>query len=303
MADHPLNWLKLVFHHPPVCSEAVSELLFEVGAQGLWEDPPDGRGRLVTLAGFGPEDRARLTGLLPQVAARLAEAFDLGVDEFEYRLELEENHDWAEKWKEGLAPFVAGPRLAVAPTWWPNDDLPDREVMLRIDPGLAFGSGHHATTFMCLTNLAELVPAARRILDVGAGSGILSLACAALNPAAEIIGVDNDPETVAVARDNAAANGLADRVDFSARPLNQLSPPFDLIVANITSNPLMELAPAISALAGPGARLVLSGLPESQAPEVYELYQQLGWLGGEISRQDGWEARVLTWSGSGTGPG
>lgn len=302
MSDHPLNWLKLVYHHPPVSAEAVSELLFEAGAQGLWEDPPDDRGRLVTLAGFSPDDRDRLAGLLPQVAARLAEAFGLAADEFEFSLELEENHDWAEKWKEGLAPFVAGPRLAVAPTWWPADDLPDREVLLRIDPGLAFGSGHHATTFMCLTNLAELAPDARRILDVGAGSGILSLACAALNPAAEIIGVDSDPDTVEVARDNAAANGLADRVDFSARPLNQLSPPFDLIAANITSNPLIELAPAISALAGPDARLVLSGLPESQAPEVYEIYRQQGWLGGEISRQDGWEARVFTRSGSSAGP-
>lgn len=294
MTGHSLNWLKVVFHHPPITAEAVSELLFEAGAQGLWEDPPDGRGRLVTLAGFGPDDGQRLDSLLPQVAARLAEAFDLAAGDFEFSLVLEEDHDWAEKWKEGLTPFVAGPRLAVAPTWWPDEDLPDREVVLRIDPGLAFGSGHHATTFMCLTHLSDLAPAARRILDVGAGSGILSLACAALNPGAEIIGVDNDPDTVEVAQDNAAANGLADRVDFSARPLSELTPPFDLIVANITSNPLMELAPAISALAGPGGRLLLSGLPESQAPEVYEVYSQLGWLGGETSRQDGWEARVFS---------
>lgn len=294
MTGHPLNWLKVVFHHPPITAEAVSELLFEAGAQGLWEDPPDGRGRLVTLAGFGPDDGQRLDSLLPEVAARLSEAFDLAADEFEFSLVLEEDHDWAEKWKEGLTPFVAGPRLAVAPTWWPDADLPDREVVLRIDPGLAFGSGHHATTFMCLACLSELASSARRILDVGAGSGILSLACAALNPRAEIIGVDNDPDTVEVARDNAEANGLAERVDFSARPLDQLSPPFDLIVANITSNPLMELAPAISALAGPVARLVLSGLPESQAPEVYEVYQGLGWMGGETSRQDGWEARVFS---------
>jgi len=294
MTDHPLNWLKLVFHHPPITAEAVSELLFEAGAQGLWEDPPDGRGRLVTLAGFGPNERERLGDLLPELAARLAGAFDLATEEFEFSLELEEDHDWAEKWKEGLSPFAAGPRLAVAPTWWPDDDLPDREVVLRIDPGLAFGSGHHATTFMCLTLLSELAPAAARILDVGAGSGILSLACAALNPRAEIIGVDNDPDTVKVARDNAQANRLAARVDFSARPLDQLGLPFDLIVANITSGPLMELAPAITALAGPGGRLVLSGLPESPAPEVYEFYQGLGWIGGKISRQDGWEARVFS---------
>jgi len=294
MSARPSNWLKVVFHAPPVTSEAVSELLFQAGAKGLWEDSPDDQGRLVTMAGFVEEDGARLADLLPGLAERLAEAFDLAAGDFHFSLELEENHDWAEKWKEGLAPFTAGPRLAVAPTWWPEKDLPEREVVLRIDPGLAFGSGHHATTFMCLTSLAELAPAAKRILDVGAGSGILALACAALNPAAVVIGVDNDPETVEVAEGNAAANGLTGRVDFSDRPLDRLDPPFDLIVANITSNPLMELAPGLTGLAGPGARLVLSGLPETQAPEVYEVYGRLGWLGGEISRLDGWEARVFT---------
>lgn len=294
MSIRPTNWLKVIFHAPPITSEAVSELLFQAGAKGLWEDAPDDRGRLVLMAGFAVEDGAGLADLLPGLAERLAEAFDLVVEEFAFRLELEENHDWAEKWKEGLAPFTAGPRLAVAPTWWPEEDLPDREVVLRIDPGLAFGSGHHATTFMCLTFLSELAPAAGRILDVGAGSGILALACAALNPGAEIIGVDNDPETVEVAAGNAAANGLTGRVDFSDRPLDRLRPPFDLIVANITSGPLMELAPGLTGLAGPGALLVLSGLPESQAPEVYEVYGLLGWQGGEIKRLDGWEARVFS---------
>ncbi len=294
MAGRPANWLKVTLHHPSATAEAVGSLLFEAGAQGLWEDLPDARGRLVTRAGFPTADRERLAQFGPELVGRLAEAFEIPSGEFEFHLELEENHDWAEKWKEGLEPIVVSPRLAVAPTWWPEADLPAREIVLRIDPGLAFGSGHHATTFLCLAHLAELAPLAARILDVGAGSGILSLAAAALNPAAEVIGVDNDPETVAVAQDNARDNRLARRVDFSARPLAELAPPFDLIVANITSNPLIELAPAITRLAAEGGRLVLSGLPENEAEEVYRVYQALGWAGLETARRDGWEARAFT---------
>ncbi|MDR0881876.1 MAG: 50S ribosomal protein L11 methyltransferase [Candidatus Adiutrix sp.] len=292
MAENPLNWLKVSLHHPPAATEAVSALLFEAGAAGLWEDPPDERGRLVMLAGFPPADQARLEAALPEMVARLAAAFDFPTADFAFGLTLEKNHDWAEKWKEGLKPIPVSSRLAVAPTWWPADDLPAGDIILRIDPGLAFGSGHHATTFMCLAHLAELAPRARRILDLGAGSGILSLACAALNPEAEVVGRDNDPETLAVAEANARANQLTG-IDFSVRPLEDLTAPFDLIVANITSGPLMELAPAVSRLTGPGAWLILSGLPEKDAPEVYEVYESLGWAGQQISRQDGWEAGVF----------
>ncbi|MDR2947348.1 MAG: 50S ribosomal protein L11 methyltransferase [Candidatus Adiutrix sp.] len=293
MKTNALNWLNLTIHHPPVAAEAAGALLFGEGAQGVWEDQPDSRGRTVTRSGFDPAERARLEKAVPGIIATLADSFGLDPADFEWSLTLEENHDWAEKWKEGLAPVVVDGRLALAPTWWPVDDLPAAGRVLRLDPGLAFGSGHHATTFLCLQFISELAPQARRILDVGAGSGVLSLAAAALSPAAEVVGVDNDPDTIEVAQDNAAANALADRANFSARNLGELPGDFDLIVANITLGPLTTLAAPISALAPQGGRLVLSGLLETQAAEAQAVYEQQGWTASRRLIRDEWAALML----------
>lgn len=293
MKPDSLNWLKAVIHHPPTVSEAAGALLFDEGARGVWEDRPDERGRAVIIGGFETTDRERLETAMPEIIRRLAAAFGLAEDEFSYDLTLEENHDWAEKWKEGLEPIVVDRRLALAPTWWPEDDLPPAELVLRLDPGLAFGSGHHATTFLCLKFIAELAPSARRILDVGAGSGILSLAAAALNASAEVIGVDNDPDTIEVAQDNAAANGLTGRVRFGGQSLGELSGAFDLIVANITLGPLTSLAGLISDRAPEGGNLVLSGLLESQVEEAVGVYERLGWGTARRLGRDEWAALLL----------
>ncbi|MDR2935631.1 MAG: 50S ribosomal protein L11 methyltransferase, partial [Candidatus Adiutrix sp.] len=273
----------------------------EAGASGLWEDRPDELGRLVTRAGFAPEDQARLAVLGPALADRLAEAFGLDRADFDFDLELEEGRDWAEKWKEGLAPVLVSPALAVAPTWWPENDRPEAAVILRLDPGLAFGSGHHASTRLCLELLAELAPRAARVLDVGFGSGLLALAAAALSPAAEVWGVDNDPSVLAVAEANAALNGLAGRVNFrvTAEPeaeaaLKGLAPAFDLLAANLTLAPILELAPRLTALSAPAGRLILSGLLESQADEAASAYEALGWALEARPRREEWAALLLT---------
>lgn len=291
-----LNWLKLTVHHPPIAAEALSGLLFDAGAQGVWEDLPDPLGRLVSRAGFEPSESEKLGRLMPAIIANLSESFELDQGTFEFSLELEERHDWAEKWKEGLKPVLVTSNLALAPTWWPEDDLPEAGNVLRLDPGLAFGSGHHATTFLCLKLLAEMAPSARRILDVGAGSGILSIAAAALNPAARVTGVDNDPDTIEVAYENAALNKLSD-LEFSAGNLDAIEDTFDLIVANITLSPLVELAPAISKKALPGSRLILSGLLDSQVDEAAAVYTALGWGLDRRLGRDEWAALAFSKGG------
>jgi ribosomal protein L11 methyltransferase len=170
-------------------------------------------------------------------------------------------------------------------------------AILQIDPGLAFGSGRHASTFLCLRVLSDLADGGfspRRILDLGSGSGILALAAALIFPqAAEIIGLDSDAETLPVARANADLNNLSPRAAFTEGPVSQLSPGFDLILSNITLNPLKELALAITELSAPGAKAVLSGLLEDQEEEAYLAYRSLGW---EISArlfQEEWSALLL----------
>jgi len=277
MNEHPLNWFKVTIHHPPMAAEAVSALLFDEGASGVWEDQPDAQGRQVTRAGFPQECAGSLENRLPDLIENLALIFESNSDDFKLFMEMEKNHDWAEKWKEGLEPITIGAQLTIAPTWWSKNDLPEAQTVLRIDPGLAFGSGHHASTFMCLKLLCDYAAEAARVLDVGAGSGILSLTAAALNPAAEIYGVDNDPDTIGVAEENAFDNKLGHRIKFSAQDLSSLKAGFDLIMANITLKPLQDLAPQISRLAGDQARLILSGLLETQLAEIRQSYESLGW--------------------------
>ena len=289
----PSTWLKLTIHHPPITSEALSQLLFDSGAEGLWEDNPDPAGFLVTHCGFAAGELPRLEKELPELIGRVASAFEISSNDFSFYFTQEDNLNWAEKWKEGLEPIILGPKLAVAPTWWAADDLPKSEIVLLLDPGLAFGSGHHATTCLCLEYLIELAPGAQRILDLGSGSGILALAAAALNPTAYILGIDNDPTTVAVAEENADINNLGHRVKFSVSP-EDIKPPFDLLVANITAGILMELAPQISSLAESNSRLILSGLLHFQVDEVLEVFLGLGWVLAQHQKQDEWSGLLLT---------
>ena len=159
------------------------------------------------------------------------------------------------------------------------------EVLLTIDPGMAFGSGTHETTTLCLLALEELMAQkkAARLLDVGTGSGILAIA-AALWGAADILGLDNDPEAVRVASENAALNGFGPQhLHFSLTPVEEITQTYPLVVANILSGILIELAPALAGRVEAGGTLVLSGILATQGDEVRAAYEALGL--GEVRRE------------------
>lgn len=173
------------------------------------------------------------------------------------------SEDWSSSWKENFKPIRIGTRLLVAPSWEP---LPDRaaEIVLRIDPGMAFGTGGHETTRLCLEMLEEAFeqPAAvsaPSVLDLGTGSGILAMAAALLG-AGSVTAVDIDPQAVDVARENIAQNGLVGRIACSTTPLEALAGPFDIIVANILAEELVRLSPLLTGRLAPGGRLILSGI-------------------------------------------
>jgi ribosomal protein L11 methyltransferase len=180
-----------------------------------------------------------------------------------------------------------------------RDDLPAGAVPIEIDAGLAFGSGEHATTRSCLTAIDQLARRHRfaRVLDVGCGSGVLAIAAAKSWPA-EVLGVDNDPIAVRIASANAALNGVGHRVrtvlaEGYAHSLVRRRRPFDLILANILADPLIELAPALRASLAPGGYAVLSGLLDRQADAVVAAHRRqglrlLGW-----AQEGPWMALVL----------
>lgn len=252
-------------HHLDILSGA----LFELGALGI--ETRDATEPLTLVASFPAEAEPELEA---EVRSILAE---LRLPQGELRLERLEETDWSTKWRQDFKPIAFG-RLYVVPTWLEAPD--EAELVLRLDPGMAFGTGTHETTALCLERIVER-GRVRRMLDVGTGSGILALG-ALLAGAESAVGTDNDPEALVVARENAELNELEDKLVLSSRDPDQLGG-FDLVVANILRDPLIELAPKIAAAVLPGGHLLLSGLLVHQLDDVARAYLQLG---GFADRRD-----------------
>ena len=180
------------------------------------------------------------------------------------------DRDWIAASREDVEPIEIGP-LWIGPRWAVP---PPSRTVVRLEPGLAFGSGSHPTTRLCLERLAAAPPAGTDVIDYGCGSGILAVAAAALG-ARRVLALDIDPQARQAAAENARINGVSDRVSVAAAGAapSPAVAPASLVVANILAGPLVELAPVLSALTIPGGRLALSGILETQADEVAGVYR------------------------------
>ena len=198
-----------------------------------------------------------------------------------------QDREWTRVWMDDFAPIQMGPRLWVCPSWAEPPDEALVNVML--DPGLAFGTGTHATTAMCLGALDAAMNGGESVVDFGCGSGILAIAALKLG-ASKALGVDNDPQALAASRDNAARNKIsADQFD-AVMPedgrLSAWSNVANVVVANILAGPLLSLAQELIQLMAPGGRLLLTGVLEEQAAQLIEHYAHVGL---EVTdRRDGW---------------
>ena len=198
-----------------------------------------------------------------------------------------EDREWTRVWMDDFAPIQMGPRLWVCPSWTEPPDEALVNVML--DPGLAFGTGTHATTAMCLGALDAAMSGGESVVDFGCGSGILAIAALKLG-ASKALGVDNDPQALAASRDNAARNQIsADQFDV-VMPENSMlsawSNVANVVVANILAGPLLSLAHELIQLMAPGGRLLLTGVLEEQAAELIEHYAHVDLK--VTDRRDGW---------------
>jgi ribosomal protein L11 methyltransferase len=186
--------------------------------------------------------------------------------------------EWRDAWKRYFFVTRLTRQVVIVPSWERYEPAGD-DLVIHLDPGQAFGTGAHASTRLVLEALQRLRDggaAGARILDVGTGSGILAIAAARLWPDGRALAVDNDPIAVDCARDNAAANGLADRITCAGTPVGEVPGAFDLVCANIQANILTELRDAIAARVAPGGHLVLAGLLSGQAAEVAARYAAAG---------------------------
>lgn len=267
-------------------AEDLSAELMEAGASGVEVRDGEGLpmpgvrqpapGRAIVVAWFATREEAEAAA-----DGRAAEVAELP------------DQDWGEAWKQGLGTLAIG-RAFVRPSWV-AEPVPPGMVEIVLDPGMAFGTGTHPTTSLCLDALSSLLserPGAS-VLDVGTGSGLLAIAAAKLG-AGRVAGNDNDPVAVRVARENAALNGVA--LDLNERGVEAQRGPFDVVLANILANTLVELAPALAAQLAPGGVLLLSGILTPQEEEVRAAYLAAGLrpLPGGDRRQGEWSLLAVT---------
>ncbi|ALM52911.1 50S ribosomal protein L11 methyltransferase [Halomonas huangheensis] len=294
-----MAWLQLKAQVPPEQAELLEELLLEEGAtaitlQDAHDDPvfePD-RGTTPLW------DQTVLTGLyddlegIHDMLERLAAAWAEQMPEEPCPViehELLDDRDWEREWMEDFKPMRMGQRLWIVPSWHepPEDDA----VNLKLDPGLAFGTGTHPTTALCLEWLDALAIAGGlddvEVLDVGCGSGILAIAALKLG-ASNAIGTDIDPQALSASRDNAERNSIDEPRLVLRYPEQMNDERFPLVVANILAGPLVELAPSVAGHVAPGGRLALSGILDNQAEEVLEAYRDQGLIMDEPSYREGW---------------
>ncbi|MBT0964082.1 50S ribosomal protein L11 methyltransferase [Denitromonas iodatirespirans] len=198
-----------------------------------------------------------------------------------FTLEEIAEQNWVQLTQSQFDPIRITDRLWIVPSWHdaPNPDA----INIALDPGMAFGTGSHPTTQLCLEWLEAIVTPGVSVLDYGCGSGILAIAAARLG-AGRVVGVDIDEKAVDAARDNAERNAVTLELQTSAAPLSER---FELVVANILTNPLCVLAPALCAHVAPGGRLALSGVLEAQTQQVIDAYAP--WIALEVGKiHDGW---------------
>lgn len=258
---------------PPGDADEVSAMLFELGADGVEERNDETltrgpvKGLVTVIASFASRDAAEAAVLAikdssPDLAPRVEEIV---------------GDAWRDAWKEFFSPFPLTPRITVVPPWvTPRPETPTGGFLLELEPGRAFGTGLHATTALVSEILDARAPrlAGAEVLDVGTGSGILSLV-ALLYGAARALAIDIDPDSVEVVEENAARNGLAGRVEARAGTIDSVPGTFPWVLANIESRVLGPIAEDLARAVAKGGTLVLSGILESEHEALIRTYTSL----------------------------
>jgi ribosomal protein L11 methyltransferase len=259
----PTYWLKVTLTSDPILVEALSDFLEGITGAGV-EIVVDDSLLLTQINAFLEKrnpDQSETGQILEQLtgyAREVAEIFGVPVPEIVSTVIEEE--DWGTTWKEHFKPFAIIPGLVIKPTWEDYQAAGD-EMIIEMDPGMAFGTGHHATTTLSLELLQNVLSdmAAASVLDVGTGTGILGMA-AALFGADRVVGIDNDPEATAAASENVRLNGLEKKMSVASTPLSTMQGPFSIVVANIIHDVLLELSDDLDRLTDGGGKLIVSGI-------------------------------------------
>lgn len=270
-----MPWLQLKITTDRTAAEPLEDLLLASGAASVTLEDNADQPILEPALGETPLwDQVRLTGLYDAevdtdaILRRLADAWGQALPEHHW--EQLEDKDWEREWMSHYQAIRCGERLWVCPSWQEPPE-PDK-VNLMLDPGLAFGTGTHPTTFLCLEWLDTQPVEGLELVDYGCGSGILGVAALLLG-ARHVVGVDIDPQALLATRDNARRNGLPEDAMPVYLPARCPDAPADIMLANILAGPLVQLAPKLQQMTRNGGKICLSGILATQADTVMDAYR------------------------------
>ncbi|AFJ02964.1 Ribosomal protein L11 methyltransferase [Methylophaga frappieri] len=267
-----MAWVQFIFNTPPDAAESLSEALTDAGAAAVtFQDQAD---QPIYEPPIGETPLWSATQVVALFDANTtAEALQLAVKPFyagalpDFKIEAVEDKDWERAWMDDFSPLCFGERLWIVPSW--HTPPQPEAVNILLDPGLAFGTGTHPTTALCLRWLDKQEMTGKTVIDYGCGSGILAIAAALLG-ASKIIAVDTDPQALEATQENAKRNGVTIQT-FLPDACPDITA--DVLLANILAGPLMSLAPLFSRLTHLGSDLVLSGILDTQTADIQSTYQ------------------------------
>jgi len=298
-----MNWKEFSVLTEGVCVEAIAGIFHSMGSGGVViEDPQAARKYIsekwkpesvsedflnhefVVVKAYFPEDR--------DVAAAFSQSIEAVESNFQVKCSVfiddVRNEDWEENWKRYYHTFKVGDRVVIKPSW--EEYTPqDGEVIVNIDPGMAFGTGIHASTRFCLRFLDQYVRGGEKIIDAGCGSGILSIAAVKLG-ADSVFAMDIDDLAVRIARENVALNGLEDKIEAQAGDIVESiqGRRADMVLANITAEVVVELIPAVAPVLTGGGYLFGSGIVDSRWPSVKKALEENGFEIEQVLQDVDW---------------
>jgi ribosomal protein L11 methyltransferase len=287
-----MTWLVAELLVEADVSEAVADSLRASGADGVAEEWR--QGHTYVRAFWHEGEPAVVRASTARVIARLQAVGLLDAPPATTWVTMEDA-DWLEGWKQYFAPLEISPRLAIVPSWEPFTPGPAQAVVI-LDPGMAFGTGTHGTTYSSLQALDAVLQPGMAVADVGTGSGILAIAAAKLG-AGRLVATDTDPLAIAVARDNASRNGVEGAIEFQVTDLlTGIDGPFALLIANILAPVILALLPALPRVLTPGGLFISSGYITAQDAEIAAALQAADHTLGARYEREGWVARVSRWT-------
>ncbi|PPQ47267.1 50S ribosomal protein L11 methyltransferase [Paenibacillus peoriae] len=315
-------WNEITIHTTEEAIEMISNFLHEAGAGGVsieesgslnkprdtsygqWYDRPLNdipEGQAIIKGYFAEE--VDMGSIRSQIEPRVEElrTFDIDPGEVQYELKTVDECDWANAWKQYFKPLRVSDRLTIKPTWEDYEPASEEEKIIELDPGMAFGTGTHPTTSLCLRTLESVIKGGEEVIDVGTGSGILAIGAVKLG-AKHVLALDLDPVAVSSARENTRLNGLEERITIkesdllsvlsASDPTLGIQLPVKLVVANILAEIILLFIDDVYKALEPGGIYIASGIWKNKEEVVETALKAAGFEIAEISRDEDWLAFV-----------